>query len=790
MAITASDIPDSPPPPWSSPIHVSKSVPVASQSRQSMSIPHVLHQVRSPPRKAAVLADPVLPSVRRGRRPRLFGFTELPESSSSSAASSRNASPAASLQGSPFGSRQTSPERKHITISPLPVIEIDSIPSPASSTSTIVVESSSSYQIIPRRMPQRVRSEASLQPQHRVQPASRRRENGLKLDFSGIIPVAQPQGIRSAVIPSPYANRLIRKKSGEIVRSALKQTGPMQSDGTPTREPSPERTRFASKSLPATPSCPKYVHFDARLERVKLFREDQKPQVVSRDGSPTMEYTTSEGEEFPFPSTDEEKESKVLQIKLPNFPSSHPPDSSCYLESLFLDDDRKALKGIVLCKNIAFNKWVAVRFTFDWWQTTSEVTATYKESVRGGTYDRFSFQVKLQDLMSRIEEKMLFLAVRYNTDGNEFWDSNGGQNYQVMFEKAIPAPRRTRGARDQPMIQPGMGRAIGGKHSAWSDRHDSDRMADLRAKLSSLKADDPNISPPQLSPRHGTFPGLHSPRRNFSEMGGSPRRTFSDLETARPSELPPSGPSLAARYDFGTALRNARRSSNSPQGRNVDLPGVRTGLLNFGADMQKRNGGSEAGASPRFSPRKLPEPLSDVFDSQPSPAQSRSASMSNLAEPTPTKAIFADGPTFTSPDNLSTPTIHNPLIVPDLFVQGPSPPPANAESSRPLIQRTMSSPAKLTRVLGLEPIDRPAAMINVAVIPNASAETGLELEKQTSRESTSDVSPPQLSSGSATDTPPMDSPMSPFDDFPKWSGTRASTGEKGSDEELKRFIEQ
>jgi hypothetical protein len=96
----------------------------------------------------------------------------------------------------------------------------------------------------------------------------------------------------------------------------------------------------------------------------------------------------------------------------------------------------------VRVKNIAFEKWLAVRFTFDSWQTTSEVTAKYIESVENNVFDIFGFAIRLNDIMARIEEKALFLALRYTVAGKEIWDNNGGENYLAKFIKTTAQPQK------------------------------------------------------------------------------------------------------------------------------------------------------------------------------------------------------------------------------------------------------------------------------------------------------------------------------------------------------------
>ncbi|WVQ93722.1 hypothetical protein IAU59_000799 [Kwoniella sp. CBS 9459] len=735
--------------PMGSPMLASKTLPALNAN--GMPIPlQVLPEVRSPPKKTiAMTADSLQLSAKRGRRPRLFGFTEMPEgftgSATSSAASSPDRTPPIQHQARWAEHTNTSAS------SSTNATPVSSTPSPAT--------------FIPRRHPVRARSEAALMTSvHHIPP--RRRENGLKLNFDGIVPLPQPTEIQSASIPSPYRSKLIRKKSGEILKSALKYGGPLQANGTPVHDQQ-ERPRFESKSCPSTPSCPKYVHFDSQLERVKLFLHDQKPQVVSRDGSPAAD-TTSEGDEFPFPSTDEERDvRKVLQVTLPNFPTSHPPDSDLFLESLFLDDDRKSLKGVIVCKNIAYQKWVAVRFTFDWWQTTSEVSATHKESIKGGSYDRFVFSVKLNDMLSRIEEKTLFLAIRYNAEGREIWDSNGGQNYQVLFQKVSPAPVGLRAARNSISIQPGMGQAVGGRTSQWSvtGGNNDDRLADLRAKLDRLTADEPDrvpVSPNSsryfsfdFSSRKSSGSSSNGSRRS-SEMpsspNGSPMRGFSSID-AKTSDLPAAGPALAARYDFGAALKTTTsRNSNSPVGRVAELPDIKTGLLNYG----KVNNGHAATEfySPRFNNPNLPN--QDYFF---------------------------------SPTNTSSATVPMAVPVPDLKVEGPSPPVEDIERSTP----TPTEPVSTVPAPRPIPMQRPSATFKRQATYQPKFTIGDD-----SVEVSPNVSPPQLVSSSSADSTstetPSESPRSPPDmSLAKWSPT-AKSGDSSDDAaslaSYSSFIEQ
>ena len=221
-------------------------------------------------------------------------------------------------------------------------------------------------------------------------------------------------------IPSPH--KMIRKKSGELVRSSLK----------------PGKGRRPS-SMPATPNGSKNVHFDRKLEHVRHFLYTEKPAAVSTTTSPTQEYADELG--FPWGKTGADVgDNYELSIELPNFiPEAQQAENSgaiIKVETVYLSSDRKSLIGRVAVRNLSFEKSVRVRYTMDSWRTTSESAAEHTNDVRkkhrDDGFDRFLFDIKIDDF-SGVTDKTMFFCVRYNVAGQEYWDSNGGQNFRVEF---------------------------------------------------------------------------------------------------------------------------------------------------------------------------------------------------------------------------------------------------------------------------------------------------------------------------------------------------------------------
>lgn len=230
---------------------------------------------------------------------------------------------------------------------------------------------------------------------------------------------------------------LVRKKSGELVKPALRPSS---------------RRRYSS--MPGTPTYSKSVHFNDNGNQTRHFLQVDKPMAVSAGSSPAETYESET--EYPF---DDGTSGPRIEwdMKMANFPVDtaarrHQP---VYIERFFLSSDTKSLIGTVAVANLAFNKSVTARFTLDYWKTTSEVNAEYSHDVRkvqaDDGHDRFNFTIRLSD-QANLESKTLLLCVRYNVNGQEYWDSNNGTNYQIDFvkkqvKKVKHVPQSTLGAR-------------------------------------------------------------------------------------------------------------------------------------------------------------------------------------------------------------------------------------------------------------------------------------------------------------------------------------------------------
>jgi hypothetical protein len=218
-----------------------------------------------------------------------------------------------------------------------------------------------------------------------------------------------------------------------------------------------------------------------------------------------------------------------------------------------LSPDQKSLTGSVAVANLAFQKSVTCRFTLDYWKTTSEVGAEFVAEVRPAESpvgrDRFHFTIKLSDL-ANLESKTLYFCIRYNVNGQEYWDNNGGLNFQADFhKKALP--------------QNGKKGVLGAASRPVNGLPKSTRRANPstapRPKSMPVSSDDFADTPKLLFDQDiNDYLGESGPTLRLKSTKSSGNLPTDNL----PSRLSaPSGQAFANRYDFGASLTAAIQSA-------------------------------------------------------------------------------------------------------------------------------------------------------------------------------------------------------------------------------------
>ena len=92
--------------------------------------------------------------------------------------------------------------------------------------------------------------------------------------------------------------------------------------------------------------------------------------------------------------------------------------------------NRNGIYGRIQAKNIAYEKGITVRYTFDSWVTQKEQTANYIPGASFGGTDTFFFHISRP--VCTPTQRMEF-AICYRVNGETYWDNNFGDNYRLLY---------------------------------------------------------------------------------------------------------------------------------------------------------------------------------------------------------------------------------------------------------------------------------------------------------------------------------------------------------------------
>lgn len=151
----------------------------------------------------------------------------------------------------------------------------------------------------------------------------------------------------------------------------------------------------------------------------------------------------SEFSQLQFDLTELENATEALQVSSsPGLALDFPQPSADYLDfrsrllrnNVCLENctlQERCLIGTVKVRNLAFEKSVQVRITFDSWSSFQDVDCTFMNNVYGcQDTDIFSFAVELPGYVA--PNNQVEFCICYRTADQTFWDNNDGNNYRLV----------------------------------------------------------------------------------------------------------------------------------------------------------------------------------------------------------------------------------------------------------------------------------------------------------------------------------------------------------------------
>ena len=111
-----------------------------------------------------------------------------------------------------------------------------------------------------------------------------------------------------------------------------------------------------------------------------------------------------------------------------------------------LGDDSSKITGLVYVKNLSFEKYLEIKFTFNSWRDIHYVTANFNRTINSNV-DEFKFTIDLNSLKYILLIKRIItmekntsscplnieLCCRHEVNNETYYDNNNGKNYHLFM---------------------------------------------------------------------------------------------------------------------------------------------------------------------------------------------------------------------------------------------------------------------------------------------------------------------------------------------------------------------
>lgn len=217
-------------------------------------------------------------------------------------------------------------------------------------------------------------------------------------------------------------------------------------DDDETEDNRPQRVRRCSslktgKTPPGTPGRKKIVRFadvlGLDLADVRTFL-DEIPKIP-KSAFEDLEFSDLEHNQIIHGPISDKVLLPLFQQPggLPNFLDMVRERQVCLENAAVTDPICLTISGCVRVLNLDFHKSVHIRYSQDSWRSFADLQATYVQNSCDGFSDKFTFVLFGNAL--KVGQR-LEMACRFSCKGQQFWDSNYGNNYSFQcLPTTLPA---------------------------------------------------------------------------------------------------------------------------------------------------------------------------------------------------------------------------------------------------------------------------------------------------------------------------------------------------------------